>query len=133
MQCYLALKSISSKLHISFKHAEKQLAATKTELASSSTASAIGRLLPILGVLLAIVMLLVMVTVIVVLALRSRHSRASPQRHNSSELSSHVSFSKGPEEEIEQQVMMNKVGQHGSPDVVPQGENGKLMQRVFRF
>ena len=52
--------------------AEKQLAATTTELASNNPI----RLLPIIGVLLAIVLLLVLLAVIIVLVMRNRGSGA---------------------------------------------------------
>ena len=124
------------EIEFHFQPAEKQLAATTTELASSTSNPL--KLLPVIGVLLAVVLLVTMISVIVIIALRGRRS-SSPSGHDnqqhessiigpkpsSSSSATHVSFTRNIDEE---QLRMLGATTTGSPDLIPQ-QGKKNLQR----
>ena len=129
-----------------FQPAEKQLAATTTELASKRAI----RLLPIFGVLLAIVLALVMIAIFIVFVVRGRRNHVagngSGSARRSSEMTTttdsvHGSLTRmgagATAVAVEEEEMMKLVQQQQqhqataaatrtarSPDVVPVGDQG---------
>ena len=72
-QCYTTFNTFIEHCFIFFQPAEKQLAATTTDLATNNPM----RLLPIVAVLIAIVLLLVILAVIFVIIIRGRNGCAN--------------------------------------------------------
>lgn len=136
--------------------AEKQLAATTTELVSNNPM----RLLPIIGVLISIVLLLVLLAVIIALVMKNRTSNtgsttsASNRLRRASSLSTdgassmcttngtilatktttsttHISFNQS----LEDEVLIGDISRNGgvdSPDVIPQNA-GKWWRNCYHL
>ena len=125
-----------------FQPAEKQLAATTTELASNTAFSAL-RLLPIMGAFLGIVLVLVLLAVMSVIILRNRSSASGIARNSSGSFRNHSgisaetqlassSYDRGQcqEEEMLMNMERDSKGRILSPDVIPQVE-GKVSTSII--